>query len=836
MKRILIGCVVVGFLGGILFLITFIYTAVPDLNNFSERSVAQSTKIYDRTGKILLYDVHGTEKRTVIPFDQIPRSVKNATIALEDDTFYQNYGVRPLSILRAVVANLIHQGVEQGGSTITQQLVKNTLLTNEKTVTRKIKEVILALKMEQKYSKDEILNFYLNQIPYGSSAYGIESAAQTFFGKSAADLTLLESAYLVSLPQAPSYYSPCGKHRDQLDTRAHFALQRMLALKFITQDEFDRANKDTIQFQNSCYQGIIAPHFVIEVRDQLREQFGESAVEQGGFNVITTLDVELQKKAEGAVQQFSDSNAKNFNAHNMSVVGIDPKTGDILAMVGSKNYFGASEPSGCNEGSNCSFDPQLNIATRYRQPGSAIKPFVYATAFKKGYTPDTTLFDLPIEFNPSCTPQGNPPVGAVENNCYHPQNYDSKFRGPVTLREALAQSLNVPSVQLLYLAGIRDSIATARDFGITSINDPDRLGLTLVLGGGEVSLLELTSAYGVFANDGVKNPYRYILKIDDANKNTVFEGKQNSTEVIDPNIARAMSDILSDNKARAPEFGDTSALYLPGKNVAVKTGTTNDYRDAWVIGYTPSLVIGAWAGNNDNSQMEKKIAGFIIAPVWHQIMDSALMQLPNEDFPTYSPFPEPKPVLRGEWRGGREYIVDKISGSLATENTPESSREQKVIPEVHSILYWINHNDPLGPAPSNPSNDSQFNNWEYAVRSWAASQGFVDQNESIIPKTSDTIHTPEKTPHITNIQFTPSKLVFRNEDTIILHPIIQSAFSTAQVDYFANDEYVGSIKKAPFEIVLHVNQFSPTNNINIRAVIYDVVGNTSEYKTTISVE
>ena len=819
-------------IAGIGIFILFVRISVPQLDGFAQRKVAQSTKIYDRTGKVLLYDIHGEEKRTVIPFENIPLDVKNATIALEDDTFYQHGGIRPVAILRAMITNLLRGSLAQGGSTITQQLVKKTLLTDEKTIARKIKEAILAVKIERTYSKDDILNLYLNQIPYGSSAYGIESAAQTFFGKNAKDLTLLEAAYLVSLPKAPSFYSPCGKHRDELATRAHFALQRMKELNFITQEAYESANNDKIQFLGSCYQGIIAPNFVIEVRDQLNETYGEDIVERGGFKVTTTLDVDIQKSAETSVLAHAKSNADQFNAHNISVVSIDPRTGDILAMVGSKDYFAKPEPEKCDPGVNCTFDPQVNIATRNRQPGSAFKPFVYATAFKKGFTPDTVLFDVFTEFNSSCDSNGSPQSGVPADHCYHPQNYDDKFRGPVTLREALAQSLNIPSVKLLYLTGIKDSLSTAQDFGITSLKDPERLGLTLVLGGGEVSLLELTSAYGIFANDGVKNSYHYILKIEDENNNIIFSADPNASEVIDKNIARTISDILSDNNARSPAFGETSSLYFPGRQVAVKTGTTNDYRDAWIVGYTPSIVIGAWAGNNNNIPMEKKVAGFIIAPVWNDIMRDFLIKNPDENFIKYDGFPEPKPILRGEWRGGLEYIIDKTSGKLATQNTPVSVQEKKVVQSVHSILYWLNKNDPLGDKPSQPDSDPQFNNWEASVRSWASTKGYKDQDVNIIPKDFDDIHTFDKIPRIISLAVDPQKDIYTDERITII-PAIESMFGISQIDYFINDDYFGSARQKPYSISIDLKD-QVFDTIVIRAKLYDSVGNTAEQLINIS--
>jgi len=805
--RILLAGILLG--GALLFFVASV--SVPNLNSFDERKIAESTKIYDRTGNILLYDVHGEEKRTVIPFNEIPRSVKNATIAIEDDSFYQHFGFRPFAFLRAVFINILRGSFEQGGSTITQQLAKTTLLTPEKTILRKIKEIIIAFKIERRYSKDEILNFYLNQIPYGSSAYGIEAASESFFSKHAKDLTILESAYLVSLPKAPSYYSPYGKHTKELDGRAQFALKRMKDLGFLSDKEYEDAKNQKVKFAPARSQGIIAPHFVIEVRDELNNKFGEDAVETNGFKVTTTLDTGLQQKAEDVVDKYAESNEKNFNAKNEGVVAVGPKTGDILAMVGSRNYFDTE-----HEGN-------FNIATTHRQPGSSFKPFVYATAFKKGYTPETTLFDLPTEFNPLCTPDGQPTAGVDKDKCYHPQNFDNKFRGPVTLREALSQSLNVPSVKTLYLVGIPDSLATARDFGITSLNEPDRYGLTLVLGGGEVSLLELVSAYSVFANDGVRNPYRYILKIEDAVGKIIYEARSQPREVIDKNIARTISNILSDDKARAPSFGEFSALYFTEKQVAAKTGTTNDYRDAWVIGYTPNIAIGAWAGNNDNSPMEKKVAGFIVAPWWHEIMDFATSNATSSVFVPPDPFEPPaggpKPYLRGEWRGGEEFIIDKISGKLATPYTPPETQEKRVVRKVHSILYWIDQES------------AQLKNWEGPVRAWALANGLSDQNESVMPTAYDNVHVPENFPKITKLDVSPQKTTYSKSDTVVFRPRIESKFGIVQVDYFANDEYLGGMKTYPFELALLLTRLGEQNYITIKVKAYDSVGNTTEFYT-----
>lgn len=650
---------------------------IPDLNNFSDRDIVESTKIYDRTGKVVLYDVHGNVKRTVVPLEEISDFIKNATIAIEDARFYQHGGVDPRGVMRAFVVNVGSGQLLQGGSTITQQVIKNALLSRDRNFTRKIKEVILAVKLEKVMSKDEILAAYLNEAPYGGSMYGVEEASQSFFGTSAKDVGLAEAAYLAALPRAPTYYSPYGLHRDKFDERKNLVLSKMREFGMITVVEEQEAKVKKVDFLQRDDGGIKAPHFIDFVRSYLEEKYGRDAIEQDGFRVITTLDWKMQSKAQEIVERFSKENEVQYNARNAALVAIDPKTGQILSMVGSRDYFDRE-----NEGN-------FNVATAERQPGSAFKPFAYATAFMKGYTPDTVLFDVPTQFDTSCS------VGGINSSqstsCYTPENYDNIFRGPISMRNALAQSVNVPSVKVMYLAGISNAIKTARDMGITSLTNSNQYGLSLALGGGEVSLLDMTSAYSVFANDGIRNPYAYILKVEDSSGKTLEEYSQHQERVIPEQTARQISDVLSDNIARAPAFGDSSYLYLPGYSVAVKTGTTNDYRDAWVIGYTPTLSVGAWAGNNDNTPMEKRVAGFIIAPLWNTFMKEALQLVPNESFTKPDPTPlDIKPILRGVWQGN-----------------------------IHSILHYVDKNNPLGPLPINPANDPQYLLWEFPVQNWA---------------------------------------------------------------------------------------------------------------------
>lgn len=693
----LVSCVIL--LSG--FLLIWVSTfQIPSLDTLEERKISQSTKIYDSTGKILLYDIFQTKRRTIIPFNQISQNIKDATLSIEDKEFYTHHGFKPTAIIRAFFQNILSLSLSQGGSTITQQVVKNTILTLDKTPTRKLKELVLSLKLDRMLPKDEIFNMYLNEISYGGSIYGVEEASETYFGKPANDVTLAEAAYLASIPQRPTYYSPYGKNKDKLEERKNLVLKEMLRDGKIDETKYNEAVNEKVTFLPKEDRGIKAPHFVMFVKEYLEEKYGQDVLEQGGLKVTTTLNYELQKKAEDVAKRYAFENKKNFNGENAAFVAIDPKTGGILSMVGSRDYFDKE------------IDGNFNVTTAHRQPGSTFKPFVYAESFLKGYTPDTVLFDLKTQFSVKCAPENM----TSTNGCYSPENYDGKFRGPMTLRDALAQSINVPSVKLLYLAGIADSINLARSMGIQSLGDANQYGLTLVLGGGEVSLLDMTSAYGVFANDGVRNPYVSILKVEDKNGKVLEELNPKPIQVLDPEAARKISDILSDNVARSPGYGTNSPLYFAGRDVAVKTGTTNDYKDTWIIGYTPSVVVGAWAGNNNNTPMEKKVAGLIVAPMWRAFMDEVVKTLPiNDQFtkPQQENSLEIKPVLRGKWQGGISTITP----------SPTGGETESLSGGVHSILYWLDKDNPRGEQPTNPSDDPQFVRWEYPVRIWAQQQG-----------------------------------------------------------------------------------------------------------------
>jgi 1A family penicillin-binding protein len=702
-KDIIIDGLIVLFVGFILLasviLIWVSTLEIPDLSSFEDRRILQSTKIYDKTGEILLYDLHQDVKRTIVPFEGISRHLKNATVAIEDERFYSHFGIDLKAIVRAAVVNTTQGDLlgGQGGSTLTQQVIKNSVLERDKKLSRKVKEAILSIKLERTLTKDEILAVYLNEVPYGGTIYGVEEASQSFFGKKAADVTLAEAAYIAALPQAPTYLSPYGNNRADLEARKNTVLDKMLQNGLITEEEYNEAKSATVEFLPQAITGIRAPHFVMFIREQLVEKYGEEALAERGFRVITTLDYELQQEAERIVAEKGAANVERFKADNAGLVATDPKTGDVLVMVGSRDYFSEE------------IDGNFNIALAERQPGSSIKPFVYAAAFNKGYLPNTILFDVKTQFSPLCPPDST----SSESPCYSPNNYNGKFLGPVSMRNALAQSLNIPAVKTLYLAGVKDTLKLAADMGLTTLNDPERYGLTLVLGGGEVTLLDMTHAYGVFANEGVKAEPRSILKIEDPRGNVVFESKVETKQVLDRNVTLLISDVLTDNVARTPLWGANSLVNFTTRDVASKTGSTNNLRDAWLMGYSPNLAVGAWVGNNDNSPMGGGLSGLIVTPMWREFFDFALERLPDEKFAQPQvDLAGLKPVLRGDY----------IDSSMIIEQLQASSSDEvnvgNIVGGIHNILHFVDRNNPRGPYPSNPAADQQYYNWEWAVQQW----------------------------------------------------------------------------------------------------------------------
>lgn len=717
--------------------------SLPDPNKLNSRIVPQSTKIYARDGTTLLYEVHGEAKRTLISLADIPDYAKQAAISIEDKNFYKNPGVDWRGILRSIFVDITSGDKSQGGSTITQQFVRNAILTREKTFTRKIKELVLAIEIGQKFSKDDILKLYLNEIPYGQNAYGIEAASQTYFGKHAHDLTLAESAYLAAMPQAPTFYNPNGPNRDKLDARKNTVLDQMNDQGYINKQQTAAAKDEKVVF-NKIKDAILAPHFVLYVENQLAEKYGEKTLEEGGLKVTTSLDWNMQQIAEQAIIDGVAKNEKNNRADNAGLAAVDPRTGQILAMVGSRNYFD-DEHSG-----------QFNVALAERQPGSSIKPYIYATAFKKGMSPATMIVDTKTTF------------GTYGGRNYAPDNYDGQNHGIVNIRKAMAGSLNIPAVKTLALVGVQDAIDTAKDMGFTSDLNTDKCGLSLVLGGCEVKLLDHVSAMGVFANGGVRQQTNSIIKIEDSKGNILEQYQdQPGDQVLDPQIAYQIVSIMTDNEARAFVFGTNSPLVLPGRVVAAKTGTTQAWRDGWTLGFTPSLVAGVWVGNNDYTPMRQGADGVVVAaPIWNQFMRNALKDTTPERFL------EPS--------GIQHILVDSISGKLPTEFTPSTKSEvfasfalpyefdnvhvpvrinklngklatdQTPLEDVETKIYTVIHSE----LPNNPD-------WEAPVLLWATSAGYsyppteLDDGSSGILPTNQQISliSPADNQEITTLPF-----------------------------------------------------------------------------------
>lgn len=613
-----------------------------------------TTEIYDRNGT-LLYRLYEGKNRSLVKLDELPQDLKNATIAIEDQNFYDHSGVDFMGILRALKSNWDNENT-QGASTITQQLIKNTLLTPDRTWERKIKEIVLSLWAERIYEKDEILQMYFNEVAYGGPAWGVAAASQTYFGKTPHELTLSESTYLAGLPASPTTFSPYGSKPELGKKRQKEVLRRMVEDGYITQKQADEAYKQELAIKPPT-NAIKAPHFVMYVREQLAQKYGERTVSQGGLKVTTTLDLKIQEMAEDVVSEEVHKLAA-LNVSQGAAMVTDAKTGHILAMVGSKDYF---------DDKNGNF----NVATALRQPGSSIKPITYATAFKQGYSPGTILLDTPTAFR-----------NAWE--VYAPVNYDGVFHGPVSIRTSLGSSYNVTAVKALALVGIQNMIQTARDMGITTFNDPDRYGLSLTLGGGEVKMVDMMTAYGTFSQNGVKYESQPILKITDADgyvleDNTHPEGKQ----VIPAGVAYMISDILSDNKARTPAFGPSSLLNIPGHTVAVKTGTTDDKRDNLTYGYTPEVVVGVWVGNMDNSRMNPALTSGVTgaAPIWNRIMTNLIAERPN------IAFERPEEVTVGSVEGSRDLVLIGQPTKTVVGQGKKRIKDEKTKQEKDTITF-----------------------------------------------------------------------------------------------------------------------------------------------------
>lgn len=651
LSKFIIWSIVIGIL---LFIgiIVYFFTQIPSPEDLQSRFVPRSTKIYDRNGE-LLYDIFQNQNRTPVKLVDVPDVVKKATISIEDKDFYKHGGFDVWGILRSFYRLIIHRRIEGGGSTLTQQLVKNALLTSDQSVVRKLKELILAIQVERAYTKDQILEMYLNEIPYGGTAYGIESAANLYFGKHASELDLAEASLLAGLPQRPSVYSPYGSQPELAKVRQAEVLRRMVQDRYIEEEESNRAKNEVLIYRTAQNEiGFKAPHFVLYVKQKLEEQYDTRTVEQGGLKVVTSLDYKLQEKVEDILKTEVDK-LKDYEVGNAAAVVLDPKTGEILAMSGSKDYFDKSQPEGCIEGKNCVFEGNVNVALGQRQPGSATKPITYAVGMLKGYTASQVLMDVKTVF-----PGG---AGLPE---YIPVNYDGQFRGPVQVRYALGNSYNIPAVKMLALVGVKNVLDLGYRMGLTTWEptpeNVSSVGLSLTLGGREVKLLDLTSAFGVFANQGRRQEPISILKVEDASGKNLYEYRPTEgVRILDEGIAFIISNILADNGARTAAFGSNSVLNVPGKTVSVKTGTTDQKRDNWTIGFNPSIVTGVWVGNNDNSVMDPKIASGVTgaSSIWQKIMIAALKDRPNETSP------KPESVVETE--------IDGLMGGQSKEGSPK---------------------------------------------------------------------------------------------------------------------------------------------------------------------
>lgn len=642
------------FIWGLVFSTLFIFfpllfilflQSLPNPRELALRDIPQTTKIYDRN-HTLLYQIYATENRTIVPLSDMPKDLQNATIAIEDKDFYNHPGFDLTAIARSIVKDLSQKDL-QGGSTITQQLIKSALLSPEPKISRKIKELVLAFWAERIYTKKQILEMYLNQVPYGGTAWGAEAASEVYFGKSVKDLDLAQSAFLAGIPRAPSIYSPYGENPDLWKKRQTEVLKKMYELGYITAGERKKAEDEELNFASPKIP-IYAPHFVMYIKDFLENKYGLATVEKGGLTVITSLDLKLQDKAQKIVTDEVEKNSY-LNLTNGAALITNPKNGDILAMVGSKDFY---EPTSGN----------VNLTTSLRQPGSSIKIVTYSAALNHGYTAATILSDTPVSYTSG-------------GETYSPVNYDGRFHGNVPLRIAFANSFNIPAVKLVRQLGVPTIVDYAKRMGITTWGDPSKYGLSITLGSAEVRMVDMATVYGTIANGGEKVEVNPIIKITDYKGNVLEEKKDNDIpkeRILDEGIAYILTSILSDNQARSIEFGTNSPLQIKNKTVAVKTGTSDNKRDNWTIGYTPSHLVAVWVGNNNNAPMNPALASGITgaAPIWNGIMSFLLEQKPDEKLPI------PADIVQKQCFGRSEYFLkgtETISCSPLPTATPSAS-------------------------------------------------------------------------------------------------------------------------------------------------------------------
>jgi len=819
--KFVIICIV---LGTIFIIIAFAWFSreLPKSNDLLTKEPTQSTKIYDRTGEILLNDINADFKRTKIKLDDLPDYVKWTTLVAEDRDFYSHHGIDLKGIIRSVFSNLF-KGTRVGGSSISQQFIKNALLSPEKTYIRKLKELILTWQLERKFTKDEIFEMYLNEIPYGGTSYGIEAASNKYFEKSAKDLSLAEAAVLAALPQAPSYYSPYGSNKDGLMWRKDWILDSLVEEGYIPEAKAEAAKLQELEF-TSVSSSILAPHFVFYVRELIAQKYSDSFLEQGGLKIITTLNMDQQRIAEQAVATGVEKNIEKYNARNASLVALNAQTGEITAMVGSANYFDEEN------------DGAVNVAVRPRQPGSSFKPIVYTAAFAKGYSPETILFDELTTFK-------------VEPEDYEPHNYNDEYFGPVSIKKALAGSLNIPAVKTMYLVGVENILDLAQSMGYSTFEDRSRFGLSLVLGGGEVKLLEHVNGFATLAREGEFKNTMAILKIKDKDNKTLVENKPRKNKakrVLDKQVTHQISSILSDNNERAYIFGTQNYLNLGNRPVAAKTGTTNDYKDAWTMGFTPQLAAGVWVGNTRGETMTGSAAGAnTAAPIWHEFMrrvfeetkeysgaDETGWEIAEFKAPETKDLPN-KAMLNGKMAGEVKINIDKITGKLATEHTPKSQIEEKIFREVHNILHYVNKNNPLGPVPNEPWNlDENYTNWELAVEEWAKENGY--ETSVNLPDKKDDIHTLENQPNIS--------INSPSNNTTFTNPNINVTISTSakrgvqRVEYYLDNQKISEVNSSPFNLINFKLIGFSNGQHTLKAIAYDDVDNNKSAQIKINLQ
>lgn len=696
LKSLISISLILGFFGAGILLFVFVTIPLPDVSSFESIKPIQSIKLLDRNGN-LLFDFSENIQRNNVPISDISENLIKATLSIEDDNFYKHRGIYFPALLRSTLINLREGGFSQGGSTITQQVVKNLLLTADKKIVRKIKEAVISLKIERVLEKDEILEIYLNSVAYGGTIYGISEAARFFFDKNPKEVTLAEAAYLAALPRAPSFYSPHGNNRDALIDRKNYILGRMLNLGLIDRDEYLVAFKENVVFETQRRFSIQAPHFVFLAKEELENRFNIDISTLQGQEIKTTIDPDLQKGIEKQIAAFSGELESRLGASNIAVVVLSAKTGEVLSLVGSRDYFDEE------------IDGEVNAATSDRQPGSAFKPISYSQVFERGFLPETIVYDVPTQFSLGCDED----ILETNKNCYSPKNFDDVFVGPINLRNALAQSRNIPAVKVLYLAGLGEVFAFAKASGLKSLN-PTSLNLSLALGGADVTLLELVNIYATFANEGEFVPYRWTTE-GESTQLTFGE----TTKTLSEKSARYINDVLSNNVARSRVFPGLSILFRNKPNIAIKTGTTNNNRDIWMLGYTPDIVVGIWAGNNQGEPLAENAVGASLGGLWARIFD----------------------LVGSEYEKGRVFNKNSLQdidglSPIVYGGVDSLIKNRGGDVEAHSVLHFVSAQNPT---EGSGERDPQYEHWEYAVSEWAEDKtnqlkikNFLQQKRSVL--------------------------------------------------------------------------------------------------------